>query len=194
MRIAVLLLLCATADAGVPKLPRHYAALFEVNHAWTYDVALTTWDFEHPGKNGKLPKKTDRSVVDCKVARTELFDAAFISEVTCSEAFPVAGVYAATAAGLFKIDEWPKTAADLPELGEPWVLSKPTAWHKKHHDTFFKADYTEGVRKQGLGWCVYSDTTQFADGGPVNVCFDQGIASALNDTGGELHRLEYKAR
>ncbi len=196
MRIAVVLLVATTAEAGVPTLPRHYAALFEPNHHWTYDVSLTFWDAPaNVDAHGKMKKKTVRSVIDCKVARVQTFSSAIVSEVRCSDDLRVAGFYAATAAGLYSLDAWPAIEADLGTLDAPWISSKPTAFRKVTRITEPEpGEYIEGVKKQGLGWCVYSDSHHLVDGGPTSVCFDRGIASGLQDTGGELHRLEYKAR
>jgi hypothetical protein len=187
--LAIVALLTASAQAGVLQPPRHYAALFELHHAWTYDLAVTTWDFDHPHK-----KKTVRSVVTCTVARVAKLDKVFVSEVGCDDDIPVAGFYVATAAGLYRVTSWIDKIADLGELDAPWIAAAPKAFHKKTHDDFFKADYIQGIKKQGLGWCIYDDTSGFADGGPTRTCFDKGIASGLVDVGGELHRVEFTAR
>src|SRR5512140_3485882 len=97
--VALTVALPRIASAAPPKLPAHYAAMFELHHAWTYDASLTTWDYKHPDTVGKGPKVTVRTVINCSVTKVQTFGSTIVSEVTCDQeyerTFKVAGVYAA---------------------------------------------------------------------------------------------------
>lgn len=193
--LVIVAVLAAPAAAGVLEPARHYAALFELNHAWTYDVAMTTWDPDvEPDAHGHMKKKTVKSVVNCAITQVARFSTAFISELHCDDDLPIAGFYAATSAGLFRIPAWVHIKDDLPELDTPLIAAAPKVFRKKTHDDFFKADYIQGVKRKGTAWCIYDDSSGFADGGPTSTCFDKGIASGFDDTGGELHRVDFTAR
>ena len=182
------------ARAEPAKLPEHYAALFDAGRTWTYDVATTTYDQENWGPKTRPPKKTESAVATCKVASVGAIGAAQTSAIECDrdleQLAPVAGLYVATADGLYRVHELPRTEAELAALGEPLIGARPRPFRTAVHEA------VHGLRGSHNGWCTYDDTSDDPDGAVKSQCYSSaGIATGDFDGGGEEWRkVSYRLR
>ncbi len=183
----------ALAHGEPAKLPEHYAALFDAGRTFTYDVATTTYDQENWGPKTRPPKKTERTIATCKVAKIGAIGSAQTSAIECDHDIevlaPVAGLYVATADGLFRVTALPATEAELATLGEPLLSAKPRAFRTAVHGV-------HGLRGSHVGWCTYDDTSDDVDGSIKSQCYSSsGIATGDFDGGGEEWRkVSYRLR
>jgi hypothetical protein len=183
------------ASAHVPPLPAHYAPLFEQAHSWTYDVATTMYDIEDY-RRARPPKKTTHVTVICKVTMVAGFRHAAASRIACDgdtdPMSPIAGDYAATPDGLYRLTRFPKTETELGELlGEQLVEAKPHAYRTQAEHA------VHGVREDHHAWCTFDDTSRQPDGMVRSQCFkpNVGIASGDFDGGGEnWRRVSYQLK
>lgn len=197
-------------------LPAHYAALFEPGKAWTYDVAITTWDYEKLASittpntsRTPWPKATARLVAVCRVAQVATLDAARVSQVVCDREIHakfdrmVPGIYAADRAGLHRLDTdaLPTTAAELAlALSQaadpaPVIAAAPRVRRTTRRDDFDRSiTFTTGVRRAGAAWCGYTIIRGASHDGTVTLCLDGGVASGGDDVAAELDDVQFRAR
>lgn len=167
-RAALLVLLLAGTAGASPKLPAHYAKLFDPDATWTY--------------------ARERDEVACKVVRTTTIGKIVASEVTCTsgDEFPVSGVYLAAPDGLYlsgtgfpesKADLGPMVLHQLLVTAEPKASAKKVVKFAPTADRVMKVETTSGVRRDGKLWCWYR-TTAYGSSPPHTDtrCFDGGIA------------------
>jgi hypothetical protein len=184
MRVASLVLVALTGVVGAsPKLPAHYAALFDPKSAWTYEIARA--DDSKP-----QPDAT------CKVARTVTIGKVVASEVTCDRELPIAGVYLAMPQGLYRSGfEFPANADEIGELSMHQLLiqakPKPTSSQvTKFAPTtpITKEVTTFGVRREDKMWCWYRTTERGKKYRNTDtMCFSGGVAHGID--GGLAFRL-----
>jgi hypothetical protein len=176
MRLVPILLvaLAGTASAG-PKLPAHYAALFDPKATWTYQLARADSSKPEPDAT-------------CKVARTVTIGKVVASEVTCDRELPVAGVYLAMPQGLYRSGfDFPAKAEDIGDLAMHQLLiqarPKPSATQvAKYAPTtpITKVVTTFGVRREDTMWCWYRTTERSKkDRNTDTLCFSGGVAHGL---------------
>lgn len=181
MRCALLLLALAAPAGAAPKLPAHYAKLFEPSATWTYELA-----------SADAAKQPD---VTCKVARTITIGKVIAAEVTCDRELPVAGVYLAMPGGLYRAGvDFPATKADLgePALHQLLIPAKPRPSARAVTQVAppaIKVVTTTGVRREGEQWCWYRTTDRGKkDRHTDTLCFAGGIAHGLE------HELAFRVR
>lgn len=206
--LGAMLIAAATSNAvaAPAPLPAHYAAMFDKGKTWVYDWSLVTFGAEDE-KTGKPTHLTERGKVTCKVAEVTRRGGATVAHITCDQdlgrKFLVAGDWAATDKGLWRIGEASDADAIRDALKEPPTIEgQPKVGEKiTHVDLFDKKHDTivTGIRESAKikGWCAYEDSSNAdPDGGRVVTCFAQGIGiqSGYDDVGGTLNKLEYTAR
>lgn len=184
MRAALpVLLVLASSAAAAPKLPAHYAKLFQPKATWTYQLAPAD--------------ATSRPDVTCTVARTITIGKVVASEITCDHELTVAGIYLATPAGLYRADiDFPATEADLDRAvgklllvqAKPRALARPIT--KVAPTTpITRVVTTFGVRREGKEWCWYRTTEWNKKRRQTDtLCFADGIAHGLD------HELAFRVR
>jgi hypothetical protein len=207
--VAVMATSLSIAHADPPKLAAHIAPMFERGKTWVYDISLQRWGDIDP-RTDKPTRHTDHDKVTCKVSEVVQRAGVPVSRVTCDKdlgwKFPVAGCYAGTAGGLWRII----CETGLPDADEvrtvlhdpPLIATAPTVFEKvsrmggpdPKHDLAIT-----GLRESPKigGWCTYGDTSKGdPDGGRIVECYAPGIGieSGYNDVGGELNKLEYTVR
>jgi hypothetical protein len=170
----VLVALAGTAGAG-PKLPAHYARLFDPKATWTYELARVDASKPEPDAT-------------CKVARTTTIGKVVASEVTCDRELPIAGVYLAMPQGLYRSGfDFPQPGDDVGDLAMHQLLiqakPKPTAKQiTKYAPTtpIGKVVTTFGVRREDKMWCWYRTTERGKkDRHTDTLCFSGGVAHGL---------------
>jgi len=204
------------AAADPPKPAAHYAKLFTQGAAWTYDVSLTTWDgdkiaaMEAEGidtlkmPSSKYPRKTTTEQLRCNVVKVAKLRTATVSEVACDKDFApyvrFAGVYLASARGLFELGEFPASESDVPtDLDEPLIAAAPKVSRKVTPVEI--AGRVDGktvarVRRRGGAWCTSMEMVGGSIGhdGIEERCFAGVVASGTYDFGPELQRWKYRVR
>lgn len=206
---AALVGILSTSAAGRPKLPAHYAQLFVEGTQWTYDVKVTTWDHAKlenidtqrvPMK--RWPRRVEKHVVTCRVAKVAQLGAAAVAEVTCDKEVDrkvdVPGIYVATAVGLHRYGgTFPQTEGDVADLDPPLIAAKPKALNKTTNEPLAGTDtyrLTQTVKRAGAAWCTSQRFDGAAHDGTRSTCFGGGITSGGDDIAGELHDVQYRAR
>lgn len=194
--ILALSVLASTASADPPKLPAHYAKLFEKDRVLVYDMVHTYPDSDKAQRQkledkpvNRWPRKTERSVIKCKVTRVVKFSASIASQVECDvELVPmvphVDGVFLANASGLYRIGEIPANEADLPkgdDLGPPEIPATPKVVRTVEPQPNNDGKGVSGVRQSGGSWCSYSELTGAYHGhnGSGYTCFGRGAISEI---------------
>ncbi|MEO7093193.1 MAG: hypothetical protein ABI175_08080 [Polyangiales bacterium] len=175
MRLVPLVLAGMTGIAGAaPKLPAHYAALFDPKATWKYELARADAKAE--------PDAT------CKVARTVTIGKVVASEVTCDRELPIAGVYLAMPQGLYRSgSDFPATASEIGDLSMHQLLVQAKPKATATTVTKFapatpptKVTTTFGVRREGTMWCWYRTTERSKkDRNTDTLCFSGGVAHGL---------------
>ncbi|MBL0219505.1 MAG: hypothetical protein IPQ07_37260 [Myxococcales bacterium] len=207
--LALAILFASTVASAEPKLPAHYAKLFDVSSTWTYALSRTTWDYDQIEKEPdqrKWKKKTDKlAPITCKVARAFRLGARSVSEVTCDREegwkFTVSGMYLATPSGLRRYNNvvWPTTGEDLGadtdhELliaAAPKAITKRT---KEGGEGGPRYTRTQSLTREGTAWCTSRSTSGAPHDGIETICYGGVITRGRNDIGGELDDLTYRTR
>ena len=181
--VPVVVVALASIASAAPKLPAHYAALFDPKATWRYELARADSSKPEPDAT-------------CKVVRTVTIGKVIASEVTCDRDLPVAGVYLAMPQGLFRSGfEFPATADDIGDLAMHQLLIQakpnPTATQvAKYAPTtpVTKVVTTFGVRREDKMWCWYRTTERSKkDRNTDTLCFNGRVAHGLD--GGLAFRL-----
>jgi hypothetical protein len=190
MRLAVLAILCSSSAAlADPKLPAHYAGLFENGRTWTYELAVT--DFDHVERpDGTLQAvrgKPVRSKFTCTVADVT----GVVATITCDK--EIDSVYS------FRVDgQWVATKTGIArDEGGPVLVGARPKVTRTRTKTEFGGHLVIAVTSPAKGtWCNVEDTTKYGagDGAITTVCFKAGaIASGkLDYHGGTPRIVEYK--
>lgn len=206
--IALVGILSTSAAAG-PPLPAHYAELFDEGRRWTYDVKVTTWDHAKmenldtqrvPMK--PWPRRVEKHVVTCRVAKVAQLGSARVAEVTCDKEvdrkLDVPGIYVATAAGLHRYGgTFPQSESDVADLDPPLIAAKPKAMRETTNEPFAGNDtyrLTRTVKRGGAAWCTSQRFDGAAHDGTRSMCFGGVITRGGDDIAGELHDVQYRAR
>ncbi len=178
MRLVPFVLVALAGVAGaVPKLPAHYATLFDPKATWKYETARADSSKPEPDAT-------------CKVARTVTIGKVTASEVTCDRELPIAGVYLAMPQGLYRSGgAFPATADDIGDVSMHQLLiqakPKPTAKQiTKYAPTtpITKEVTTFGVRREGTMWCWYRTTERGKKYRNTDtLCFSGGVAHGLDN-------------
>jgi hypothetical protein len=173
----------------------------ELGRTWTYDLTRTSFDVEGWGSASRPPKKTERVVVTCTVTQIASFWASprpstgVASRIECDHELdpPIAGDYAVTPDGLFRISDFAH-----PVLGDVLLAANPKPVRTVAHDPALHADRVRGLRPRGAIWCVFDDTSgvDLDAGATTEQCFGAtGIASGDYDGGGgDWRRATYRLR
>lgn len=210
MRVVMVILsaVLVTPAFAKPSLPAHYAKLFEQGKRWTYDVSVTTWDYQAleeiktpNSKRHPWPTKTVKLVGTCVVARTAEIGTSTIAEVTCDRPVDpkfdrtVPGIYVANRRGLHRLNgvAFPATEDDLAYL-DLLIAAKPKAQLSRKRDEFAKSTLITGVRKAASGWCAYASSEGAAHDGNTSLCFDGRIGSGRDDVAAELNDVTFRVR
>jgi hypothetical protein len=165
----------ASSASAAPKLPAHYAALFDPKATWRYEIA-------------RADSAKPEADATCKIARTVAIGNVIASEVTCDRKLPVAGVYLAMPQGLYRSGlDFPATKDDIGDLSMHQLLvqakPKPSATKvEKVAPTtpITKVITTSGVRREGTMWCWYRTTERGKkDRQTDTLCFSGGVAHGL---------------
>lgn len=206
------------ASADAPRLPAHYAKIFQAGATWTYDIAETSWDAAklramedrgidiHKLPSSRWPRHTDKQHMTCKVARIATYKKAIVSEVTCDRDLKmrvdIAGTYLATDKALYRLYEFPATEADLPsplDGGDAEIAAAPKV--ARVVEVIEKAAgggrAVRGIRVEGGSWCKYDEMIANAVGhnGKGSTCYGRGIpVSVAQDFGPDLRDIKLKAR
>jgi hypothetical protein len=191
MRIAALAILCASSAAlADAKPPAHYAALFEKGRTWTYELAVTDFDYvERPdGTVRAVPGKPVKSRFTCTVADV----AGNVATVTCDKeidsaySFRVDGQWVATRTGIARDEGGPVLVGVRPKV------------RRTRTKTDFGGYMVTAVTSPAKDtWCSVDDTTKYGagDGAITTVCFKAGVGVAsgkFDYYGGTPRIVEYK--
>ena len=209
MRVLAAVVLCVASTASAaPKLASHYAPLFEKGRTWTYDLAITNFDYVETkaGTYKSKKMKPEVSTFTCSVTAVVAFPEAVVSTIQCDReidtaySFRVDGTWIATKAGVWRagdaIDKLPASAAEVELIAAPPMRANPQVRSKRTKDDF-GGYYTESVTSPRKGtWCTHSDTTKsgIGDGAIETVCFaaGKGVSRGLFDYyGGTPRIVEY---
>jgi len=171
MRLASALLLVLSASATAsPKLPAHYAKLFEARTWWKYSIARTDTNTTEPDAT-------------CKVQRVITIGKIVASEILCDHELPMAGVYLAMPDGLYRSGlEFPTKKDEIGDLAVHQLLiqARPRASAKsvtRYAPTtpITKSVTTSGARREDKMWCWYRTTDRGTSSRTDTLCFDGGI-------------------
>ncbi len=210
MRSAAFAIVLASATAGAaPKLARHYAAMFEKDHRWTYTLAHTDFDFvEQHGVMKAVAGKPAMSTFTCTVTNVIAFREAVVSTIHCDTEidpdyeFRPDGMWVATAGGVYRAgsdgDTLPASAKDL-SPAPLLVRASPQVTRSTRKDGYGSV-ITEAVTNPAKGtWCAVTDTTKAGagDGAITTECFRDGVGlvrGTLDYHGGTPRIVEYTAK
>jgi hypothetical protein len=212
----VVVVIAGTAHADAPRLPAHYAKLFQQGATWTYDIVVTNWDHEKlqaMGAKGidiykipssRWPRRSSKERMKCKVDRVATYAKAIASEVSCDkEMMPmitIPGVFLATTKGLYRLAEFPTKESELPlDDGDVVIAAAPKAFRTvtKIENQQGGGTAVRGIRVEGGAWCTYDELIANYAGhnGKGSTCYGRGIlASVAHDYGPELRDIKIRAR
>jgi hypothetical protein len=216
MRLVLLVVLLAhTAHADAPRLPAHYAKLFQQGATWTYDIAVTGWDHDklqamearginiHKLASSRWPRRTDRRQLKCKVDRVATYASSIVSEVSCDQDAPpmitIPGVFFATAKGLYRLADFPTKEPSPLDDGEVEIAAAPKVFRTETQIEKQQGGgkTVVGIRIENGAWCKYDELIGNYAGhnGKGSTCYGRGLLlSIAHDFGPDLRDIKIRAR
>jgi hypothetical protein len=173
--------------------------LFQQGAQWTFSAERTDshFDSEDPAAdaNGMVVAKSNALVL-CQVTLVEPFAQGVLSMIECDGELaagitdPLAGAWAATDAGLWRIPIDMLAGGEVPELDPEWLFL-PTAPAADHKETVLDPEVdhrmVRDVKQDGDAWCV-EESWAAGDGAWRTLCID--AAGPLRGNGGWTGGME----
>ncbi|MCE9578143.1 MAG: hypothetical protein K8W52_33765 [Deltaproteobacteria bacterium] len=172
-----------------------YAQLFESGAAWTYEVATLVRfaEADLAAENHEQPETRGTIEVRCSVTEVRELIGGVASQIACDgdpEAVGrepiIAGVWIASAAGVWRGDELPAAGSAVP-TGDALLPPTPVAKHEAHQGEDDDGATSFDVAQKDGAWCeTFVDASDYSLA--ETRCFDGGIASAHVEATGEPYR------
>jgi hypothetical protein len=174
-------------------IPRLFAAFFEEQRTWRYDVEVS----ESHDNDGK-PMTYEHHRVTCTVVEVRRAASLPASNIECDDTLgdsdPVAGIWATDGSGLWHLDDWPDAGVATLDPSTMFLAAAPKPYSEVRPEPGSE-DYEQelSVEADGAGWCVTLSWSG-GDGGGKSMCLDaRGPVSGGNGwAGAESHDTTFE--